>query len=385
MCLAYLRALVAAPEPCFGLVRTVLGYVLLDNHGVRQMLLRLERRAPWGPPDFLSKVLHKSDRYKYYTEAELRRFSIGRCRPMSLGRMLRKHLPEGIVYINVDQANAPERVLKAVKTVQNARVTLFLHDTIPLDYPEYQTPDSVALFEQLLDRSRSYADTILTNSQVSKGDIFRHMSQQGKVPPIHAAHLGVEYDFFQTGNNAKPTRVPNPYFLCLGTIEPRKNHAFLLTLWEELMAEIGPSEMPHLVVCGRRGWMNEKVFTKLDNSPLRGRFLHEFNDLGDDEISTLIQGATGMLFPSFVEGFGLPPAESAAAGTPVICNDLPVMQEILGEYPVYVSVTDSYAWKRNIIDLVHQRGKQDPCNQDRRGIYKPPSWEAHFNVVLKVT
>ncbi|MEP5168643.1 MAG: glycosyltransferase family 1 protein [Shimia thalassica] len=384
--MAYLRALDAAPEPCFGLVRTKLGYVLLDPVGVHEMLLRLEGATPWGPPDRLSRVLHKPDSYKYVTEAELRRVCLARCRPLGLARMLRRHLPDGVVYVNVDHANATERVLSSVKSIQDARITLFLHDTIPLDYPEYQTPESVRKFGKLLDRTRRYADTVLCNSDVSKRDISRHMSPKGNVPPIHVAHLGVEVNFFPNGNNTTfPKGVERPFFVVLGTIEPRKNIGFLLALWSELADEQPISQVPHLVICGRRGWMSEQVFSHLDSSPLRGRCLHEFNDLEDEEIAGLLQSAAGFLFPSHAEGFGLPPVEAAAMGTPVLCNDLPVLREVLGEFPVYASVTDSYAWKKNILDLANRDSKRATHEVSDREFLRPPTWEEHFNVVLKLT
>lgn len=384
VCLAYLRALCAAPEPVFGLVRTVLGYVLVDNTGMQEILLRLEGKTPWGPPDFLSKLLHKPDWYKYFTEAELRRLSIARCRPAFLGRMLRKHLPAGTVYLNVDQGSMPERTLKAVKSVKGARFVPFLHDTIPLDFPQYQTPESIVRFQQMLKRIQKYADAILCNSGASRDDAHRHISALGRVPPTHVAHLGVEPLYFQNGDNQEAPSLPKPYFVCLGTIEPRKNHKLLLDIWQELEEELPDHEMPHLVVCGRRGWMNEDVFQRLDETPQRDRFVHEFNDLSDAQIQTVLSGSAGSLFPSFCEGFGLPPVEAAALGVPVICNTLPVFREFLRDIPIYASVTDSYAWKQAIIKLAQQARVRGETRWSKDAEYIPPDWQSHFNVVLKV-
>ncbi len=385
VCLAYLRALCQAPEPVFGLVKTKLGYVLLDQNGVNEIRLRLEGQTPWGPPDALSKLLHKEGQYRRVTEADLRRFCIARCRPMFLGRMLRKHLPTNTTYINVDQNNMPRRVIKAITSLDGGRVVPFVHDAIPLDFPETQTPASVLRFEQFLKRARKYADVILCNSQASAADITRHMRAWGAVPDIEVAHLGVQADFFQIGNNEPAPQIPKPYFLCLGTIEPRKNHRFLLDIWEQLAEALPDEEMPHLVVCGRRGWLNGDVFQRLDNSPLRGRFVHEFNGLDDAGVRALMAHAAGSLFPSLAEGFGLPPAESAAAGLPVICNDLPVFRETLADIPIYVSVTDSYAWKKAIIDLARQARQDRNAVRDGAQEFTPPNWDSHFNVVLKVT
>ena len=58
----------------------------------------------------------------------------------------------------------------------------------------------------------------------------------------------------------------------------------------------------------------------------------------------VLKGASGFLFPSHAEGFGLPPVEAAALGVPILSNDLPVIREILGDIPVYASVSDRYLW-----------------------------------------
>ncbi|SHK19845.1 Glycosyltransferase involved in cell wall bisynthesis [Shimia gijangensis] len=385
VCFAYLKALCDAPEPVYGLVRTASGYVLLDDVGMQEVLARMEGRKPWGPPDFLSKLLHKPDWYKHYTEAELRRLRIARCQPAFLGRILRRHLPEGTVYLNVGQSNVTERLIRAVKSVPKSRFVPFLHDTIPMDFPDYQTPDSIKRFEQMFAMLQGSADAILCNSQVSADDVKRHMAPLGVVPPIHVAHLGVDNYFFQYGDNKGIPTLPKPYFVLLGTIEPRKNHALILDVWEALEKELPEQEMPHLVVCGRRGWMNDEVFDRLDNSPQRSRYLHEFNELNDNQIQALQKGSAGSLFPSFCEGFGLPPGEAASMGVPVICNPLPVFREFLKDIPIYASVADSYAWKQAIKELAQQaraRGKTQWQTPTGSGL---PTWESHFNVVLKMT
>lgn len=385
VCLAYLQAICNAEELAFGLVRTPIGYLLLDKTGMQKIRLRLEGKQPWAKPDLLSRLLHKASRHNRVTEAECRRLCLDRSSTAFLGRMLRRHLPAGTIYLNVGQSNMPTRLLRAVKTVPDARITTFLHDTIPLDHPDLQTPESVERFRKFAQRARNYSDVILTNSHVSAENLQRHLSRWGEVPRIIVAHLGVDDHFFQIGDNEWVPPIPSPYFLCLGTIEPRKNHAFLLDLWEELETELPKREMPHLVICGRRGWKNEEVFRRLDESPQRGCFLHEFNDLEDYKVEALLGHAAGTLFPSVAEGFGLPPLESAAKETPVICNDLPVFREFLRDIPIYVSVTDSYAWKKAIIDLARQSRQERGAEQIEAGEFLLPDWQSHFNVVLKVT
>ncbi|WP_197922290.1 glycosyltransferase family 4 protein [Thiosulfatihalobacter marinus] len=385
VCLAYLKALCDAPEPCFGLARTRLGYVLLDQDGVAGILARLEGRIRWGAPDLVSRLLRQRGDTRRVTEAELRRHSIARAIPSRLGQMLARRLPPGIVYINVDQANFSATKLHAIKQVRNARVTLFLHDAIPLDHPEFQTPQSVQRFAGYMQAAADHGDLILTNSNASRDSLIRHFAGIGAHLPIRVAHLGVDVDFFQNGNNQAAPVVPDPYFLCLGTIEPRKNIGLLLDVWEQLAARQDPTDMPHLVICGRRGWMVEDLLARLDRSPLKGRVIHEFNDLGDGALFGLLRGARALLFPSLAEGFGLPPAEAAVLGVPVIANDLPVLREILEDYPIYADVTDSYSWEKAVLSLVWNHPPPEGRGGQTDKEYSAPSWRAHFNAVLRVT
>ncbi len=385
VCLAYLRALLADGVPCFGLVRTGLGYVLLDRDGMQVCLDAIEGRRGWPAPDFVSRMRHRADSPRRVPDTLARQVAIARARPRVLARILRRHLPEGCVYINVDQTTFTTRVAQAVKSIKGGKITVFLHDTIPLDHPQYQTPQSVQKLAAILKRCASYADLILTNSHVSGSDIARHMSPLGSVPPVEVAHLGVELDFFENENNDADPKIEAPYFLHVGTIEPRKNIGFLLDLWEGLAERWPASDIPRLVIAGRRGWESRDVLERLESTPLRDRFLLEFNDLDDAALRDLVTGAAGVLFPSFAEGFGLPPVEAAAMGRPVVANTLPVLREILGDYPIYASVSDVYLWETIIRSLATAQAVAQESGSGPEACFSPPTWEGHFNTVLRVT
>nr|WP_256474157.1 glycosyltransferase [Lutimaribacter sp. EGI FJ00013] len=229
----------------------------------------------------------------------------------------------------------------------------------------------------MLRRVCAQADRIICNSHVTAADVTRIADQWGALPPLVVAHLGVTAPRpapeWPHPAGLDPRR---PYFITVGTIEPRKNHAFLLDLWSAL-AQSGARPMPQLLICGGRGWQNANVFERLDRDAMMGRDVFEHPDLTDAQLGAAMTGAAGLLFPSLAEGFGLPPAEAAAMGVPVICNDLPVFREILGDIPVYADVNEIYHWQTTIMALVAEiraGRKRQPAAM--------PSWETHFNTVL---
>ena len=167
--------------------------------------------------------------------------------------------------------------------------------------------------------------------------------------------------------------------MTIGTIEPRKNHAFLLQIWAEMAQQAGP--LPALLICGARGWNNDQVFAQLDRHPMMGQHVFELNSLSDAQMAAALQGAAGLLHPSHAEGYGLRPVEAAAMGVPVVCAALPIYREILGQIPVYAEQQNIYSWIETIRALAGNRAK-DGAQGQQCPPFSPPTWQAHFNVSL---
>ncbi len=380
---AYLDHLLRARLPLFGLVQTRFGLVLLGPDGMEGMAARLRGDVAWGPPDLIGRLRRRMNPEKRRAEADLRRLSIARCRPRRLGAMLARHLPAGTAYLNVGHSNLTPDGLAAWRAVPQARVAVMIHDTIPLDRPDLQRPGMAQVFEWKLRAVARQADLILCNSEQTRRDVERWIYLYGIEPPrFVVAHLGVARPVPDPAAIPPDLDLSRPWFVTLGTIEPRKNHALLLDIWEQLAAERSASQMPQLFILGSRGWRNKDVFARLDSSPVMGRHVFERAGLSDGAVAALMQGAAAVLFPSRAEGYGLPPAEAAALGAPVICANLPVYDEILGNIPVYAESDDVYLWKQSIERLADAERAGQTAETPYRDI---PTWADHFNLVLKVT
>jgi len=167
----------------------------------------------------------------------------------------------------------------------------------------------------------------------------------------------------------------------VGTIEPRKNYAFLLQLWREIVLQRGPAHTPRLILIGQRGWECENTVDLLERCPSLRGIVHEINSCSDRELATFLHHAQALLFPSFSEGFGLPIAEALAAGLPVIASDLPVFREFAGPIPEYISPLDGAQWHTAILDYAHPSSPRRAAQIARIVQFTPPSWDAHFQSV----
>ena len=363
--MAYLRALTADDTaPVYGLCRTALGFCLLDRAGLLALGEAFATRA-FPAPDILSRLNRRLPLPARLGQSFVRRHAIGRARRGRLTRLLGR-LPAGFTYLNVGHSNLTRPVCRAVKAQPGARIAILIHDTIPLDWPQMQRDGTVEVFRARLTVANRFADRIICTSAACAADVRRHM--QAPVPPIVTAHLGVDVPH-PVPEDIPPGLMPlRPYFVVLGTVEPRKNHALLLDIWEDW----GPGA-PELLICGHRGWRNAAVFARLDAGIPRVR---EAAGLSDGAIAALLQGSRGLLFPSVAEGFGLPPVEAAALGVPVICSDLAACRELLGNWAVYAEPEDRYSWTKEIKSVL-QTAPHD--RTDRR---VPPDWTAHFRTAL---
>ena len=164
-----------------------------------------------------------------------------------------------------------------------------------------------------------------------------------------------------------------PFFVTIGTIEPRKNHALLLDVWERLAQRHPATTLPQLFIIGRRGWKNAAVFARLDALPPDGP-VRELAGLDDGAVAALLLRSRALVMPSRAEGFGLPLTEAAGRGIPVLCAPLPSAIELLGDHAHYLPPDDIAAWTDEIARLADQ----PPL---RNAALPPPDWERHFRTV----
>jgi glycosyltransferase involved in cell wall biosynthesis len=263
--------------------------------------------------------------------------------------------------------------------IQNCRLQalFFLHDLIPISHPEYSRPGEGAEHERRLHTMLSAGSAIVVNSRSTRQALESYAAARAmplplcEVVPLAPIRL-------PPAARARPREAS--YFVVLGTIEPRKNHWMLLHLWRQLAEELGRAA-PRLVIIGQRGWECEQVTDLLERcESLRGLVIEE-PKCSDATLATWLHYAQGLLFPSFVGGFGMPLIEALTLGLPVLASDLPVFREIAGEIPDYLDPLDGAGWKAAVLDYAKPDSERRRSQLGRMMGYQAPSWERHFAMV----
>lgn len=293
----------------------------------------------------------------------------------ALGRTLfawpKLRIPPADFYVNVNHYGLGQAGLLARLRKRGVKPVVMVHDLIPVATPEYCGPLGSVRHEERMVAVLKHEALIIANSNATAAEILAFAKARDlPAPELCVAPLGLESAFLQPRLASLSTR---PYFICVGTIEPRKNLTFLLTLWRRLSEEMGEAT-PRLILVGRRGWECESVIDHLDRSPPVRRFVHEVCDLRDEQLAELMAGARALLAPSFIEGFDLPSVEALALGTPVIASDIPVHRELLTDAQL-IDPVDGLGW----LAAIETAATLTPV----RRTYAPPTWPQHFNIVAR--
>lgn len=283
----------------------------------------------------------------------------------------------GRPYLNVGHTGLNSAGFRHWVARTNVRPVYLVHDLIPITHPNFCRAGEDARHRDRMLTVLQTAAGVIGNSQATVDELAAFARSQGMdMPPSLAAWLGTDR-VRATSGAAAPAR---PTFVTLGTIEARKNHVLLLAIWSRLIDRFG-SDAPRLLIIGQRGWEAQPVFDRLDHDErLRGHVV-ELNDCADEQLAQHLASARALLFPSFIEGYGLPLIEALDSGVPVIASDLPVLREVGGDVPTFLKADDLVAWEAAILDYADSNSSARAAQLKKLQAFRAPDWPAHFNAV----
>ncbi|MDA8139715.1 MAG: glycosyltransferase family 1 protein [Desulfobacteraceae bacterium] len=243
-----------------------------------------------------------------------------------------------------------------------------IYDLIPLTHPHFCDEGLVTAFINWFAWVTKIADGFIAISKAIRDEVKvnveRSIQTQGPVPKWYDYfYLGSDLDLSEKCRLGRPrTKSPFeegvPVYLMVSTIEPRKNHAYLLDAFD-LLWEFGIRI--NLLLIGKIGWKCQELMKRIIDHPEYNQRLYFLNRATDTELEYCYSNSRCVLLSSFVEGFGLPLVEAMQRGIPVMASDIPVFHEVGGDYVAYFDLSEP----RSLANLVLQFEKsgQFPASQ----------------------
>lgn len=233
----------------------------------------------------------------------------------------------------------PERFMPVLRAAEEsgAEVVGYVYDLIPILYPDTCVPFMPPAFRLWLEHIVRESHAIICISRATADDLISFIVRNGlrhrSGLRIHYAHLGSDLDGENIAEPSEAVRSafadsPRPTFLMVGTLEPRKGHLEVLDAFDELWA--GECDVA-LCLIGKPGWKMGSFVERLQSHPEFKKRLHWLEHPCDAELDFAYRHAAALIQASHAEGFGLPLLEAARCGTPIVCSDIPVFREIVGD------------------------------------------------------
>lgn len=239
------------------------------------------------------------------------------------------------------------------------RIYSLIYDLIPVTHPDFVEELIQPLFMKRLPELASRVKNFIGISNSVASELNEYLVKR-------FPRIDFSVDYFLLGSDFRPPKLAgetekregfedifmsSSVWLVVGTIEPRKNHSYILDVFDELWRN---GHNDKLLIIGRIGWKCDQMIARMQHHPELGQKLFFFADASDEELLYSYRNSQGLIFASYVEGFGLPIVEAMASGLRVFCSEIPVFREVGGEYPSYFSLDK----KDSLLELIKLNRKE---------------------------
>jgi glycosyltransferase involved in cell wall biosynthesis len=255
------------------------------------------------------------------------------------------------------------------------KIFVLLYDCIPFKLPHSFGPNFALKFNEWLKEVVEIGANFITISESSKSDILEFCSSQeiSFTGDIFVIKLG---DCILSNKVSRYNiNINEPFILCVGTIEYRKNHQLILDAYRVLLRK-GVSNLPKVVVVGKQGWMDNHIIHQIQHDTLIKDYFLVLTDVTDDELRYLYKNCLFTLYPSFYEGWGLPVAESFAYGKMCLHSNVTSMPEICSKVSVMLDPSDPFELANQLNDFIHNNNQVKYYEELIQKYYKRQNWSS---------
>lgn len=267
---------------------------------------------------------------------------------------------------------------------KSKRAWSIIYDVSFIEYPEYSEPKNRKYLMKFVGQTVKRSEKIITISENAKREILEHYpDSKGKIEIINPA---VDHEqYFPRNKNdisqvKKKYNISGSYILYTGTLEPRKNIVGIINAYAKLTNHI--KDKISLVLAGGAGWLDTEIYNKLEE--YKSLNIIKTGYIDDEDLPALYSGASVFVYPSYYEGFGMPPLEAMACGTPVITSSSSSLPEVVGNAGIMVKPDDINSLTLNIEKVL--KDKILSSDMTEKGIIqaKKFSWEKSANKFIKL-
>lgn len=259
---------------------------------------------------------------------------------------------------------------------QGVKIVVYVYDILPINFPQFTHFNTRFSFINYIGSYLLYADAVIASAQ-STLDSINELSDKLGLPRRagFVSWLGSDFGGKKETDTANiPKEVveaaKGKYVLTVGTIEPRKNHAFLLDAFDAGLFD----KDVKLIFAGKIGWNIDELQKRMEEHPENGKRFFHFVGLDDNAIDYLYSNAYLVAFATYAEGFGLPIIESLQRGTPVLATDIPVLREVGKDYCKYFKLNDVKDFTDKLTNLMENPAEYDRLKEEIKS-FKPFTWE----------
>lgn len=267
---------------------------------------------------------------------------------------------------------------------KGGKVGCVLYDLIPENYPQYYRNRDVLLFHKWLFQI-SLFDGIFAISEATKRDYLSWCQKQNlnSHAPIEYFHLGANFkisesNHLSTNSIGDPLNASSPYFLMVGTLEPRKGHKQVLDAFDLMWSQGIDAKC---VFVGRKGWRVDGLCRRIRSHKEWNRRLIWLDKVSDKDLLIIYKGAKVVIVASETEGFGLSVVEAMYHQKPLVLRDIPVFREIAGQDAFYFKGNSSEALSDALLKALRSR----IIPQKKHPITWSESFDQFINIVKKLT
>ncbi|MBU0676660.1 MAG: glycosyltransferase family 4 protein [Verrucomicrobia bacterium] len=255
----------------------------------------------------------------------------------------------------------------------SGRSVVTIHDVAFLRFPEMIEEKNLRYLTAQIRKTAAKADAIITVSQFTANEVRELLDVD--IGRITAIHSGLSANMTPpSADHIQFVRhkygLDSPYLLTVGTLEPRKNIPFLIDVFERLEGFDG-----ELVIAGMYGWKYDPIVARMQNAA-KARKIRHLDFVDDDDLPSLYAGAELFVFPSTYEGFGFPPLESMACGTPAVAGKASSLPEILESAAVLIDEFDADSWAVRIKNLLESPSEITTLKAEGFAHARGFTWEA---------